>query len=270
MKALSLDESRVGASVVRRWRSARGSLDAGHGEHDALEITWIQEGAIVITWPGHEHVVSAGQVVVVPAGQRHRTRFLTASVAGSLKLEPAALRGDPRFVGTITDPAASRLIAIGELLYDEARRNDVGAPRIISALGDALVVELTRQETARAHTVPPVLRAMLALFEDELAAPLRIAEVARRLGLSRFQLARLTREHLGKSAHALLEERRLERARELLARSPLNVTAVATSVGYGDPGRFSRAFRHRYGTLPADYRRALTCGRARCEKLPNR
>jgi AraC-like DNA-binding protein len=56
----------------------------------------------------------------------------------------------------------------------------------------------------------------------------------------------------------LLDRCRMERARELLARSELRAIDVAYELGYHDPANFTRAFRRWSGVTPRDYRRHVS------------
>lgn len=58
----------------------------------------------------------------------------------------------------------------------------------------------------------------------------------------------------GLSYQALIDERRRERACELLARSDLGIERIAELLGYGDASNFSRTFRRWMGQTPSQYR----------------
>ncbi|MCG8399471.1 helix-turn-helix transcriptional regulator, partial [Bacillus atrophaeus] len=55
--------------------------------------------------------------------------------------------------------------------------------------------------------------------------------------------------------HTWLQQRRMERAAELLRDSSLSVLGVAQSVGYSSASQFSAAFRRQYGMSPTMYRK---------------
>jgi len=50
---------------------------------------------------------------------------------------------------------------------------------------------------------------------------------------------------------------RLDAATDLLRGGSLPVTRIAENVGYTSEAAFSRAFKHRYGTPPARWRRDI-------------
>jgi AraC-like DNA-binding protein len=79
-------------------------------------------------------------------------------------------------------------------------------------------------------------------------------EAAASLGLSPRTLKRKLGVG-GTSFTALLDQARLERARELL-RSERSLEEIAESLGYSDVANFTRAFRRWTGTTPAAHRKA--------------
>jgi AraC-like DNA-binding protein len=78
-------------------------------------------------------------------------------------------------------------------------------------------------------------------------------EVARRLGMHPRTLGRRLQQ-CGTTFQQLLDETRLEVARQLLRGTRSSVARIATSLGYHDPTVFTRAFRRWTGTTPRDYR----------------
>jgi AraC-like DNA-binding protein len=77
--------------------------------------------------------------------------------------------------------------------------------------------------------------------------------VARRLGMHPRTLGRRLQQ-CGTTFQDLLDETRLEVARQLLRGTRSSVARIASSLGYHDPTVFTRAFRRWTGTTPRDYR----------------
>lgn len=82
------------------------------------------------------------------------------------------------------------------------------------------------------------------------------AEVARRLGMHERTLGRRLQAS-GTTLQRLLDETRLEMARQLLRDTRVPVARVAAALGYGDPTVFTRAFVRWTGRTPSSFRAEL-------------
>lgn len=77
-----------------------------------------------------------------------------------------------------------------------------------------------------------------------------LSSLARQVGMSTFQFARVFRELIGVPPHRYLLGVRLNHARELL-RSGVSVTATCYESGFANLSHFIRSFRRRFGYLPS-------------------
>ena len=92
------------------------------------------------------------------------------------------------------------------------------------------------------------------LIASRCSEVVTLEDAAREACLSPFHYHRLFVRHFGQTPHDFLTERRLERARELLAKTELPVTEVCLEAGYTSLGTFSTRFRRIYGCSPSEYR----------------
>jgi AraC-like DNA-binding protein len=109
-------------------------------------------------------------------------------------------------------------------------------------------------------STPPVssaaCQAALDLMDEQQGDPdLNLPRLARAASLSVAQLCRVFQRDLGASPMKHLTRLRLERARDLLRKTTMNVGEVARAVGFNDPLHFSRAFRRHAGVPPSALRR---------------
>jgi AraC-like DNA-binding protein len=94
-------------------------------------------------------------------------------------------------------------------------------------------------------------------MDQHFTQPLTLKQIAHQACFSHFHFLRLFRQVFNKTPHQYLIERRIQRAKELLDASPLNVTAVCYEVGFESLGSFSTLFRKAVGVSPARYRARL-------------
>ncbi len=95
------------------------------------------------------------------------------------------------------------------------------------------------------------VRRATMLMEQNLATPLTIAEIAKRINISRRQLGRVFIKELNHPPQLFYRNLRLEFARHLLAHSKRSVTSVAMECGFADAAHFSRLFKKVYGHSPS-------------------
>lgn len=92
------------------------------------------------------------------------------------------------------------------------------------------------------------------VIDERFAEPLTVEEIAQAAGISPYHFIRLFRRAFGCTPGRYLRERRLTRARQLLASSDLPVTEVCFAVGFESLGSFCTLFRRSHGDTPAAYR----------------
>ncbi|MEM9732316.1 MAG: GlxA family transcriptional regulator [Pseudomonadota bacterium] len=96
--------------------------------------------------------------------------------------------------------------------------------------------------------------AIIEMMEANLSEPLTLVEIADHAGLSRRQIERLFRHHMGRSPARYYLEIRLDRARHLLLQSSLPVVEVAVACGFVSASHFSKCYRELYGRSPQQER----------------
>jgi AraC family transcriptional regulator, glycine betaine-responsive activator len=96
----------------------------------------------------------------------------------------------------------------------------------------------------------PKLIGAIEMMEANVEEPLDQEMVARYVGLSRRQLERLFRKHLGRTPAQYYLELRLERARHLLYQTTMPIMNVAFATGFVSASHFSTCYRQLYGKTP--------------------
>lgn len=96
----------------------------------------------------------------------------------------------------------------------------------------------------------PKLIHAIEMMEANVEEPLDQEMLARYVGLSRRQLERLFRKHLGRTPAQYYLELRLERARHLLYQTTMPIMNVAFATGFVSASHFSTCYRQLYGKTP--------------------
>jgi AraC-like DNA-binding protein len=118
---------------------------------------------------------------------------------------------------------------------------------------EAELLRLSNEKTRTASRREALLR-VSRYIRDNLARELNLTDAAATAFLSPNYLAHLLKNEVGKTFTDLVTERRMERARELLANTPMRIAEVAHASGFPDEGYFTRRFRQWFGTTPRQYR----------------
>jgi AraC-like DNA-binding protein len=100
-----------------------------------------------------------------------------------------------------------------------------------------------------------------AYIDESFDAAIDLDAIATSAAFSRFHFHRLFREHFGVTPHEYVTEKRVTRARELLAATEMPITEVCLAVGFESLGSFSTMFRRHVGRPPSTYRRVIVQNR---------
>jgi AraC-like DNA-binding protein len=127
-------------------------------------------------------------------------------------------------------------------------------------LQDGLYMETISGETnptlQDAPQTEDFLNRLNQYIQSHLQERATLQNAARAMYLSRTQLARRVRNETGKTYLELVNEHRLETAKELLLNTDWTVSNIATFIGYKTPHYFHTYFRRETEMTPNNYRLA--------------
>ena len=101
------------------------------------------------------------------------------------------------------------------------------------------------------------LRLAIELFDAEVTQAPSLTELAAHVGLSPTHFCTAFRQSTGHPPHRYLLNRRVARAKSLMADPGLSLTEIALGSGFGSSSQFATAFRRITGTTPSAHRRSL-------------
>ncbi|MDP5168825.1 MAG: substrate-binding domain-containing protein [Bacteroidia bacterium] len=97
-------------------------------------------------------------------------------------------------------------------------------------------------------------RKLLEVIRSNFHQPsFQLSDVCEEMKLSRSQLYRKVKSLFGKTVTDLIQESRLERAKQLLAEQEMGIADIAYEVGYSSPDYFSTVFKSYFGVAPSQY-----------------
>jgi AraC-like DNA-binding protein len=196
------------------------------------------------------------------------TRFVCGFLACDPRLSEVVLTGLPRLLKvSVTSGPSGQWIEQSIRFTVDQNQSFPGSGLVVAKLSEVLFVETIRsyinslpaeQTGWLAGTRDPTVGQALALLHREAAYPWTIAELGKRVGLSRTRLAERFQHFLGVAPMAYLANWRMKLGAEMLQAGAASVAEVAASVGYGSEAAFNRAFKREFGCPPAQFRRQTT------------
>jgi AraC-like DNA-binding protein len=234
--------------------------------HDAYLFGVTEEGVQAFRCRGYTRASAAGMIMAFNPDDPHdghaaaREGFTytmlhlgTDLVADILADAQGRRAGLPLFTEPVVDdgPLAGRLRRLNALLLDGATRLE--AQELV--MGTVLAMVQRHATQPAAAPTPPRSGApsrVRDLLHDCFADDLSADDLARAVGLSRFQLYRQFRERYGVAPSAYLRQVRLREARRRLAAGAA-IAEAAFATGFADQSHLTRWFRRTYGITPRAY-----------------
>jgi AraC-like DNA-binding protein len=240
--------------------------------HDAPRLLYVSKGQGRITVAGLTSGFGPNNLIFIPA----RTMYgfeAGPSVFGLLLAVPRAMAGEwpeePVHLRLKDVVAQKDLAAIFDGIERELKMQKSGHARAAHYHLGLLSVFFARQHEARApepgdaRGQTPAARLVAAytdLVERDFRTGRGVADYARALGVTPTHLTRCCRQTCGRSALALLNDRILYEARQMLRDTRLPVQDIAARLGFSSPAYFARSFLARAGSTPTGFRQMASRG----------
>lgn len=119
----------------------------------------------------------------------------------------------------------------------------------------ALPSSPARKPHLRGGLSPAALRRVQVFVEANLEKTIQLADLAGRAELSVYHFAHAFKTSAGMTPRVFVEQRRVERAKQLIEQSRHSLVEVAIESGFGTQSRLTTTFKRRTGFTPAQYRR---------------
>jgi AraC family transcriptional regulator len=160
----------------------------------------------------------------------------------------------------VRDPVIAKLSRLAwPALARPHEVNDLYSSHCMLALGVHVCVAYAGLRPSRRH-VGGLNRAQERIAKDLIASQLdgafTVRELAAFCGLSPSHFAHAFKASVGLAPHQWLMQRRVERAKTLLADSSKPPSEIAQECGFADQSHFTRVFRREVGATPGAWRRS--------------
>lgn len=99
-----------------------------------------------------------------------------------------------------------------------------------------------------------IIKTALKYIEEHYTEKLSLSDVADKIYVSQWYLSKLLNRHTDKSFCDIINQTRINRAKELLRDPSLRIHTISEMVGFSDVTHFSRCFKKLEGQSPNEYR----------------
>jgi AraC-like DNA-binding protein len=217
--------------------------------------------------------LQAGDVFLVPAGERHRLIAANAPEAWGISFFPSCYAAGE--LGTLLAPFAraasgastvvripanrqEHLASLCAELYQESTDGGLAAHAELAqkSLLALILTEVSRASaiTSTASFQPTLVGDVLRFIERNCLSSISLRDVARAVDKSPSYVATTVKAATGKTVVEWIIAGRLAEARNRLLHTDEMIDVIAERIGYADPTHFIRLFRRTHDATPAAWR----------------
>lgn len=140
----------------------------------------------------------------------------------------------------------------GEITWFETNKFPLRSKRgtIIGTYG----ISHRREKSSIPLVAVQQLEVSIDYIRSNYRGDIQIGDLAQISCISVSALERRFKKYLHKTPRQFINEIRLEQARRMLREGNQSIASIASSVGYADPGYFTRLFHRYFDCSPTDYR----------------
>jgi len=252
-------------SIATALRADLRNRIAGTESHDFPEIFCMTEGQGHTTVNGKRHCLTAGQMIIYAPGSVHGEG--TGGIAEIISFETVA-----PFHGEYCDRVITLTGAQRVLFHQIVEQTKALLETRIGVKGMVLKNHADQYALQSAKNKlelflldiiqpgEPYLQNRINAVTDYMMKNIHrtptLAEMGSELGMSVSTLKRLVQDTYSKTPSAYFVDLKIEEAKRLIVRTPMNVTEIAERLGFSSVHYFSRVFRQKTGKTPSEYKKA--------------
>ena len=249
--------------------------------HDFWEMVYVDKGSVAVRRDNEEEfILTQGNVLFHKPNEFHAIRayesspnfFVISFVSSSM-----AMVNFERFEATLDKvhkSLVSEIIKEAEKCYIIPKNETelkklirqtsppLGSEQLIKSYLELLLIYLMRTKK-KTQDIPvlqhdehePLIGAIKEYILSRCEENIRVDEICRAFGYSKSFLSRFFKEHTGESLASYASKMKINKAKELLRNSNMNITQISLLLSFENPQYFARAFKRQCGMTPTEWRR---------------
>jgi len=264
----------VSVQFTRMWLPAEYQFQwDGHSHYLAHHDLIVADGEVTVL--GEKPIASGDlrdQMTYVPAGctidgwARPANRLNAFTV---VCFDPASMEEElqAEFTGPDerphvyfkADELGATMRKLGSLMADDTRAVSKVHAETVGLTAALEMFRLTQSAPTLLRSSGQLTRAQMKLvqnyIEDSLARDIGLDDLASVCGLTRFHFARAFKATFDEPPYRYLNQRRVDRAKQMLVGTQLSIATIASACGFNGASQFGRSFRETVGQAPLEFRR---------------
>ncbi len=225
------------------------------------QLLFAAGGSLFTGEPDCEARIGAGQALLFRPGEPQRYRYFLADAPDVFWMHFTGRQAERILAANGLEGRCFRAglrgeyPALFERMIREFQLRRPGFALLCAGCGMELLALMGRAaRQGDSSDTDEAMEEVLALFHRDFREELRVADLARRMGMSECWFIRSFKARTGMTPQRYLTQIRLGQARELLSSSTLNIGEIAAVCGYENALYFSRVFRKYTGLSPRAFR----------------
>ncbi|UNY98591.1 AraC family transcriptional regulator [Zhouia spongiae] len=236
-------------------------LEKGFGNHEIDFVSYdVTDYSIFIVRPGQVHKLE------LRSDSRGFMIQFNVSFYYPIEKEPSILlqKASNKNFYQLDEESFSGLNVLSMSIFNEYKNKPEAYNEVIKSNLRILFVTLMRLRNKSNKAienkdlyVQERLEAFLQLLETNIASEKQVSQYAGMLNLSNYQLNSITKQTLGKTASALINEQIILESKRYLLATSNQINQIAYRLGYEDVSYFIRFFKKHSGYSPEAFRQKL-------------
>lgn len=249
-------------SIQKSSRPYRGVIKP-HQHKELFQILLIAAGPAEIQLGAALYNTNEPVVVLLPPGNTHGFHFHSGikgeilSIALPLIQETHELITGKSAIFMLGDKQAEaqQMLTIAKLISEEQQstQDQTVSLHLINTLFS--MINRVGHSANISEKLPEALKQFSALIENQLDNRMDIERYAQTCGVSASTLNRLCKQHFGKSALQMINQRLAIEIKRRLAFTQRSIALISDELGFSDPGYFTRFVKRELGETPMAFRK---------------
>ncbi len=220
----------------------------------------------------HRSLVQKGDTILIPAGQssywcRHEGDCSSLHICIKPELveraaEAAGINSKQVTLVNCFGQQDLQLHQVAMLLFAEINSGGIMGQLYVESLAQVLVIHLLRHYSAVTQTITSENRSLtrtqlqqaIDYIHTHLDQDLSLVEIAEVINISPTYFSTLFKRATGTSPHQYVIQKRVERAKMMLAKTELTIADIALQVGFSSQSHLTQHFKRFTGMTPKQFR----------------